>query len=467
MTILHLAVLVVVVVMLAHHAIQFTLLGLAVRAMIRRPPRRVGIAHGPAPVLPPVSVILPAFNEAAGIVASVRAILGSRHPDFEVVVVSDGSTDDTVDRLVAAFGLVPCTVPDHGPLDHQRVRTAWRSPLVSGLLVLETDNGGKASALNAGVSAARGTLVACVDADCLLERDGLARATRPFIEAGGDAVIAVGGSVRVANGRLWQAGRLNVTGRGPGLWPLVQTVEYLRAFAVARLGWSEIGAVTLVSGAFGVFRRDAVLWVGGYDRSTIGEDMELVVRLHRRHREAGRPCRIVALADPIAWTEVPHSLDVLRRQRTRWQRGALETLWRHRVMLVDPRYGRPGRIGLAAGVLCDVVVPVAETVGLVAMPLLWMTGALSPAHWLAFLCLGTVTGVAHSMGALVFDELGMRRITRTRDLALLGAAALIENFGFRQLVAWWRVCATAQWLAGRGAGWGAMPRRGLADPLAG
>ncbi|MGH2926720.1 MAG: glycosyltransferase family 2 protein, partial [Solirubrobacteraceae bacterium] len=298
------------------------------------------------PLTLPVSVIAPAYNEVVSIVESTRGMLALRYPSFEVVIVDDGSTDGTFEALEAAFDLVevPRVVPQDVPT-RVPVRSVHVPRTLGPLVVVRKDNSGRSDALNAGINVARNPLVCFVDADSILDPDALHCVARPFADDP-ERVVASGGVVRAVNGSGVAAGRV-VDVRMPGGWlARVQIVEYLMAFLLGRTGWSKLRVLLLISGAFGVFRRDVVVELGGLDSKCIGEDMELVVRLHRHMRARDRPYRVVFVAEPVSWTEVPSSMEVLARQRRRWARGLAEVLWKHRGMLLNPRFGLIGLLGL-------------------------------------------------------------------------------------------------------------------------
>ena len=267
----------------------------------------------------PISLITPAFNEEATIVQSVRSLLTLRYAEYEIVVVNDGSTDGTLDRLIDAYDLHPVERVPTASIATESVADVYGSDRHPTLFVVDKDNGGKADALNAGLNYARGSVFCALDGDTLLEPDSLARMVRPFLE---DATtVAVGGIIRIVNGCDVESGAVEDVALPQGLLPRFQVLEYLRAFLATRVGWDAVGSTLIISGAFGAFRRSTVGAAGGFDTETVGEDMELVVRLHRHCRETGTPYRVVFIPDPVAWTEVPESLSQLARQRDRWQRG--------------------------------------------------------------------------------------------------------------------------------------------------
>jgi cellulose synthase/poly-beta-1,6-N-acetylglucosamine synthase-like glycosyltransferase len=408
---------------------------------------------------PPIALLAPAYNEAQTIENSTRSLLALDYPEFEVIVVNDGSKDETLAVLKGAFALRPLRRTYDTQLQHKLIRGIYRSMIDERLIVVDKENGGKADALNAGLNLARAPLVCSMDADSILEPDALLRAVQPFVEDP-QSVVATGGTVRIANGCVVRDGRVVEIGVPRNIWALLQSIEYLRAFLLARLAWSRVGALTIVSGAFGLFRRSVLIEVGGYAPKTVGEDMELIVRLHRHFRELNRPYRIAFVPEPVCWTEAPETYAVLARQRTRWHRGALETFIKHRTMLFNPRYGRVGVFGLGHIFLFDVVGPIIEIAGYVLLPVMWMLGILSLQYLLAFLALTFAMGLTISVGSLAIEEAELRRYPRSSDLVALALAAVLENFGYRQLNSFWRIQGLWQWIRGVQS-WGAMSRKGF------
>lgn len=411
---------------------------------------------------PPIALLAPAYNEAVTIVQSVRSLLSLRYPSFEVIVINDGSRDATLQALIEAYDLRPVERAFDQALDHRPIRGVYAAAHQPRLVVVDKENGGKADALNAGINVSRAPIFCSMDADSLLEPDALLRAVRPFVEDP-ERVVAVGGTVRIANGCLIRDGQVLEVRPPRNLLALLQTVEYLRAFLMARLAWSRINTLTIISGAFGLFRRARVIEAGGYTHDTVGEDMELVVKLHRLMRDRGRPYRVGFVPEPVCWTEAPEDLTVLGRQRSRWHRGALETFERHWTVMFRPRYGRLGPIGFGYILLVDVLGPVVEMLGYLLIPAFWGLGLLSIEYLLAFLAISFTFGVVISVGALALEESELRRFPRARDLLLLTAVAVLENFGYRQLNNIWRLRGLWQYLR-RTKSWGAMTRKGFSPP---
>jgi cellulose synthase/poly-beta-1,6-N-acetylglucosamine synthase-like glycosyltransferase len=406
----------------------------------------------------PVSILVPAYNEEKSIVASVRSFLNLQYPHFEVIVVSDGSTDGTLSRLIDAFALVDDPRVWARRLASEPVRGVMRSLRHPNLVVVDKENGGKADALNVAIDLASYPLIAPVDSDCVLDAQAILRASRLFIED--DTVIAVGGTVRPINGAVLEGGRptrLEV----PRSWlERMQIVEYARAFFLGRAGWTRLGTVLIISGAFGLFRRDAVSRVGGFWNGTVGEDMELVLRLHHEHVRAGIPHRIVSSPDPICWTEVPSDLGSLRRQRNRWHRGLWTNLWRHRGMFLDRRYGRVGMLAVPFFWVFEGLAPVVEVTGYVSLLLSALMGALEPGLLWLFLGLSLLHGLLLSQLAIGVEAMLLHRYPKNTDRLVLLAACLLELVWFHQVLVLERCRATFQALSGRG-GWGAMRRVGI------
>jgi cellulose synthase/poly-beta-1,6-N-acetylglucosamine synthase-like glycosyltransferase len=412
-----------------------------------------------SPLTPPVSILVPAFNEEANVVENVRSLLMLDFPLFEVILVNDGSSDRTLEVLIEAFDLKRSARSFEYSVSCKSIREVYESPTHTNLVVVDKVNGGKADALNAGLNLSLYPLFCAIDADSILESDALLRLVRPFIEAPG-VTIAAGGVVRVANGCDVKAGRVREVRLVRRPLPLIQIVEYLRAFLFGRMGWSGSNSLLIISGAFGLFDKRAALVVGGYATDTVGEDMELVVRMHRYLHDRNQPYRVGFVPDSICWTEVPESLRVLRRQRTRWQRGLIDTLWRHRAMMGRPKYGVVGLVSLPGFALFEMLSPVLELTGYILLPILYLLGIFDLSYAATFLALSVLYAVLVSMLSVLLEDIAFRRYPRLRDIGVLLAAALLENFGYRQLTVWWRV--RAFWEFWRGdLSWGVMERRGV------
>lgn len=408
--------------------------------------------------LPPLSLMVPAYNEQVSIASSVLSFLTLEYPSLEVIVVNDGSSDDTLAELMRAFDLYE--VPPAFPVSigTRPVRAYYRSRLHSRLLVIDKENGGKADALNAALNASRHPFVVAVDADTLIEPDALIRLARPFLL--GANVAAVGGTIRVANSCTVEYGRVT-DARVDKRWIVgCQVVEYLRAFLFGRLGWNQLGGNLIISGAFGLFRKEYVLAIRGYRTGNVTEDMDLVVRLQRHLREQGIRATLPFIPDPVAWTEVPTRPRVLARQRERWQRGLIGTLLEHRGLLFNPRYGVVGMLAMPFFLICELLAPLVEVFGWIALLLGLSIGAVDGRFAVLFLLVAVGYGTLLSIWAIVLEEMSFRRYRRRADFWRLVGFALIEGIGYRQMTVFFRLQAFWRFLRGVES-WGKMTREGF------
>ena len=412
---------------------------------------------------PPVTLVAPMYNESAVCVEAVRALLGVDYASKEILVVNDGSKDDTVARLTEAFRLVPALRPQTAAIATADVRGVFRSLDRPDLWLIDKDNGGKSDAINVGINHCRTPLLCTLDGDSLLGADALHRAVRPFLD---DATtVAVGGTIGIVNDCTVRHGRV-VAVRMPRSWAArFQVLEYVRSFSSSRVGWAAAQALPMISGAFGVFRRDALVAVGGLENGMVGEDFELTLKLHRYHRDHGLPYRISYVPDAVSWTECPSSLDVLARQRDRWHRGGFEVVWQHRAMLLNPRYGRIGMVSLPVFLAVEMLGPVVEAVSYIAFVVAYALGMLNAPVALLLLALALALGVAQSVAAIALDVFAFRRYHAGRDLALLLLLSVVENVGYRQLTVVWRLHGLWKFLR-KDSSWGEMTRTGFTTDTA-
>jgi cellulose synthase/poly-beta-1,6-N-acetylglucosamine synthase-like glycosyltransferase len=413
---------------------------------------------------PPISVCVPCYDEEDVIVDSVRSLLALRYPRHEVVVCNDGSKDASLERLVEAYALRRIDEPAPRRLPYAHIRGVYRSRAHPALVVIDKENGGRSDALNAAVDHARNPLVCCVDADSLLEPEALLILVRPFIERP-DRTVAAGGLIRVANGSRIERGHV-VQARLPRrVLPMFQTVEYLRAFTAARCGWSLLNGLLIISGAFGLFRKDALVDAGGLAPDSIGEDFELVVRMHRRMRELRRPYHIDFVPLPVCWTQAPERLRELGGQRDRWHRGLTDTLWRHRDMIGRPRYGAAGVLALPFFVLFEFLGAFVEVAGYLVVVAMLVLGTVDVGFAALFFALAVLSGICLSLSALLLEDTTFRRFGGTRDFLRLALFSVLESFGYRQIMSWYRIRGFWKYVRGDHA-WGTIQRTGFTgEPL--
>ena len=409
----------------------------------------------------PISIIVPAYNEGNTIRENVMALLALHYPDLRIIVVNDGSSDNTAETMVREFNMVETfLVRDTETISHKPIRHIYRSNIYPSLLFIDKENGKKADAINVGLTCVRTPLFCVIDADSLLEPTALLKAVRPFVESS-ENIIAVGGTVGIVNGCKVKNGQVQEYRLPRNFLARLQVVEYIRAFLMARLAASRKGSLAIISGAFGIFRRDIAVAVGGYDTTTVGEDMELVLKMHRHMLEQNIPYGVRYVPEPVCWTEAPESLKFLSNQRTRWQRGALECLSRHRKMLFNPRYGRLGMVTLPTFLLIDLGSPIAEIIGYLLMALFVLLGWFNFWYFLAITSIIFSYGVLISVFSLLLEQDEIERFSRLRDIISVLVTAILENFGFRQMCSIWRIRGLIQHFRGMSPTWGSMERRGF------
>jgi cellulose synthase/poly-beta-1,6-N-acetylglucosamine synthase-like glycosyltransferase len=404
----------------------------------------------------PLSIIVPAYNEEATIVETVNSTLALRYPDFEVIVVSDGSTDQTIEVLEEAFNLKPGLYSYRAELTTKQIYNIYRSVYHPNLVVIDKENGGKSDALNAGINISQYPLFCNIDSDSLVDSDALLKVTDLFVKDW--RVVAAGGTIRAANGALIESGKVKALRLSNKFWVRFQIVEYLRAFLFGRAGWSAIGGLLILSGAFSVFRRKAVILAGGYRTNTIGEDMELVLRLQRTMKAIKRSYRVLFLADPVCWTQVPETYKGLKTQRRRWQRGLAESLFLNFEMFLNPQYGTVGVISFPFFLFFEFMGPIIETSGYVILIYALAFGLINFPFALLFFATAVLLGVLLSTAALLVEEIYYRSYPKLRDVLILFVFAILENFFYRQMHSWWRLLGLIDFVFKRG-GWGTLSRQ--------
>ncbi len=414
-----------------------------------------------SPFTPPISLLVPAHNEEKSIVASVGSLLTLDYPSLEVIVVNDGSDDSTLEQLKSAYQLRLTRLLYVPEVSTASIRAIYSSPRDQRLLVIDKLAGGsKADAVNAALNAATSPYVCVVDSDSVLERESLLR-MMAGVFTDPSQVVALGGIVRISNGCVVENGELKQVRLPKRSIEVLQVIEYLRAFLIGREAWAQFNALPIISGAFGVFRKDLVKKVGGYRAASIGEDLDLVVRLHRYMQETGGKYEISFIPDPTCWTEVPSDLRSLARQRARWQKGLLDTLWLNRDMLFRRSYGRVGSIILPYMWIFELIAPIVESTGYLSIVLAATLGLLGQEFLVLFLTFGYAFATLISVGSVLLEEMTYRRYTRLREVARLLVYCLVEHFPYRQLTMIWRLQGMWQYIRGD-VKWREMKRTGFA-----
>jgi Glycosyltransferases, probably involved in cell wall biogenesis len=384
----------------------------------------------------PVSVLVPAYNEQETIVDNINSLLSLNYPVFEILVINDGSKDETLNRVMEYFKLNKVNQPVRHLVNTNKIIDIYRNIDIPNLVVVDKENGGKADALNAGINVSRYPIITSIDADSILERDSLIKIIMPFIED--RSTIAVGGIVRIANGNVIKNGKIEKISLPKNSLATFQVIEYLRAFLTGRMGWDAIDSLLIISGAFGAFKKDAVAEVGGYMR-TIGEDMELVVRLHDYMKANKREYKVKFVPDPVCWTQAPETLKDLRSQRRRWQIGLMDSLFRHKKLFFNPKYGLIGLFAAPYFWIFEMLGPVIEVLGYIFIPLSYFFGLLNVKYFIMFLIASILYGIVLSIGAILLEEYTFNKYSTMTDLFKLTIYGILENFGYRQMTTLFRI----------------------------
>ncbi|MDP4150935.1 MAG: glycosyltransferase [Bacteroidota bacterium] len=421
-----------------------------------------------SPYSPSVSILAPAYNEGGNIVENVRSLLSIYYGNLELIVINDGSKDSSLQNLIAAYDLEKVDFFVRYEIATKPVRGIYRSrnPVFSKLLVVDKENGGKADALNAGINIASHDYLVCIDVDCILEQDSLLKIVKPFLERGDEKVIATGGVIRIANACEIEDGRLVKVRLPREYLPRVQILEYIRAFILGRMAWSRLNGLMLISGAFGAFDKEIVLKCGGYDTKTVGEDMELVVRMRRFMEEQKLKYRVAFIPDPLCWTEAPVSFKILGRQRNRWTRGTVETLKFHRKMFFNPAYRVLGLLSYPYWFWFEMCAPLIEFFGLLCFLVFALMGWIDWPFFFSLLAFAICFGYLYTVFALFMEVITYNQYKRRTDILKLLITAATEPFLFHPFVVWSAIKGFRDLLMKKKS-WGEMTRQGFARKRAG
>jgi biofilm PGA synthesis N-glycosyltransferase PgaC len=419
-----------------------------------------------SPEAPSVSILAPAFNEEASIIENVRSLLSIRYANFEVIVVNDGSRDRSLIKLIEEYQLEVVDFAVNYALETKEVKAVYKSknPTYNNLIVVDKENGGKSDALNAAINVSTSDYTLNIDVDCILEEDCLLKLMKPFLEETEKNMIASGGVVRIANNCKIEKGRIIEINVPNKLLAQFQTLEYLRAFLLGRVAWGSLDGLLLISGALGVFQKELVIACGGYDDDTIGEDMELTVRMRRYAREKDIDYVVGFVPDPLCWTEVPESWAVLRRQRNRWTRGALETLLAHKRLFLNPFYGKMGMISYPYWLLFEWLAPLIEAFGIVLLILFSLLGVINISFLYLFIVLIYGYTVSFTIATLYIEEITFFQYKKRRQLLRLVLAGLLEPLIFHPFLVYCSVTGNWDYFFEGKKAWGSMKRVGFKKP---
>jgi cellulose synthase/poly-beta-1,6-N-acetylglucosamine synthase-like glycosyltransferase len=411
------------------------------------------------PFMKPISILAPAHNEENIIVESVNSLLSIEYPRFEIIVINDGSTDSTLEKLKSAFDLNATHKVFRKKIDTKPIKKIYISRKIPKLTVIDKEQGQKADALNAALNISKYPLFCSIDCDSLLEKDSLLKLLKPFLEEP-DKVVAAGGMMRLSNGCRVKDGQVKDI-QIPKNWLVrFQIIEYFRAFLGGRLGLNMLKSLLIISGAFGLFRKDIALKCGGYRTNTVGEDMDLIVRIKKYLHEHKKPFKIYFIPDTVCWTEAPDTLKGLSNQRNRWHRGLIDTLIHNRKMFFNPRYGITGMLAFPFYVIFEMCGPLIEFTGYLLFAAIVVFGRVNYPFALLFFVVAVVLGVILSVTALFLEEFSKLRYPRLKDVILITLASIAENFLYRQFLSWVRTKAFFDLAKGMTA-WGEIKKKGF------
>ncbi len=416
-----------------------------------------------SPLVPSVSIIAPAFNESKTIVENVRALLSLYYHNYEVVLVNDGSTDNSLDLVIKAYDLEMVDFAIGSRIETQAIRGIYKSRNKSfdKLVVVDKFNGGKADSLNAGINASTKDYFVAIDVDSIIQSDALLKLAKPFMEYADKKVIATGGVIRIANSCVIEDGQLIEVNLPKKFLPLMQVLEYTRAFLMGRMAWSTLDGLLIISGALGMFNKEIAIKCGGYFAETVGEDMELVVRMRIYMCDNKLPYRVSYIPDPLCWTEAPESFRVLSRQRNRWTRGNIDTLFLHRKVFFNPKYGLMGLLSYPFWFFIEWLAPLIEFFGLLYFIFSALLGQVNWSFFLIVYGFVYAFAITFSTYSILFEELTYHRYKKKREILLMLLAAWIEPIIYHPFIVYYSLKGNFDFFVNRKTGWGQMERKGF------
>jgi len=414
-----------------------------------------------SPLSPKISIIAPAFNESKSIIDNIRTLLSLYYNNFEVIIVNDGSTDNTFDLIKESYDLIRVNYYFDYRIPCERIKGVYRSknPSYNRLTVIDKNNGGKADSLNAGINICHSTLFVSIDSDSIIEADSILKLVKPFLEEKEKKVIGTGGVIRIVNSCDVERGHIREIKIPTKILPRLQVLEYTRAFLLGRMAWSQLDGLMLISGAMGIFDRETVIKAGGYSIKTVGEDMELVLRMRRYMTEHDQKYEVTYIPDPLCWTEVPSDVKSLRKQRTRWTRGLVESLHTHRKLFFNSKYGRLGILGYPFWFFFEWLAPLIAFSGFIYTIYLIIRHSLNWPFYLLLFIFVYSFAVCLSTWAVLFEEITFHKYKKKRDVLKLLSVALVEPF-FYPVHTYFAIRGNLEALRGK-KGWGKAERSGF------
>lgn len=417
-------------------------------------------------ISPSVSIIAPAYNETLNIVENVRSLLSNHYVNYDVIIVNDGSKDDSLEKLIKAYDLVKVEYLINDQIPTKPLRAGVfksTNPAFEKLVVVDKENGGKADALNMGLNISPNKYVACIDVDCLLLEDALQKMVKPFLESTDSKVIAAGGVIRIANSCVIKDGKLLDINLPRNLIVRGQILEYLRAFLLGRMAWSKLNGLLVISGAFGLFDKKTAIEVGGYDTKTVGEDMEIIVRMRRHMEEQKIKYKVAYIPDPLCWTEAPDSYKIFISQRNRWTRGTIETLKKHRKIGFNRKYNTLGMISYPYWLIYERLAPIIEVLGIFYFLFLLINNNIKWDYAIAFILLCYLFTVMFSIITIITEELTYHQYKKKGIGIRLIMTAFLEPFTNHPFIVYAALKGNFDYYFNKKIKWGEMTRKGMSN----
>ena len=418
-----------------------------------------------SPYTPPISIVAPAYNEGSTIINSVHSLLSLQYPRFEVIIINDGSTDNTLRKMIKEFSLVKVDYAYNERVVTQPVRGFYKStnPAYGKLLIIDKENGkSKADASNAGVNAASYPYFVCTDVDCVIDNQALLLLIKPFLDEE-KRVIANGAIIRIANGCEVEQGFMVDIKAPKNFLTSIQEIEYLRSYLLGRMAWSKLNGLIIVSGGIGLFDREVAIAAGGYDPKSFGEDMEITVRMRKYMHKIGQKYMVKYIPESLCWTEVPPNLDIFLKQRIRWAKGLVQTLFKHRNMWLNRKYGRMGMVSFPYWILYEWLAPLIELIGLFSYAYLIISGKLNYQYSLILLAFVFFFSVMITTISILWEEYTNQVYKSKKEVFKLLMVIFLEPFLFHPIVVYASIKGNISLLFGTKHQWGNMGRMGTDD----
>lgn len=410
------------------------------------------------PIQNPISLIVPAYNEEKNILESIKSFLKQKYSKFQIIIVNDGSKDDTSGKILSAYNFKELPVDNSKQkLSKTKIHSMFFCE-EHNILLINKENGGKSDALNCGIDYSDYEYISCVDADSIIKENAFITMMTEFQNQ--ESLIACGASIRVANGSLVKEGAVQKEGLSEKYIEVCQDLEYTRSFLMGRVGWDLFNSTMIISGAFGVFKKEALIEINGFDPNSIGEDMDLIVRMHKHYLDKNEDYKIGFIPDPLCWTEVPNNFKSLGIQRNRWQRGLLSSILNGSRIFISPDSSFFSKFSIPYYLVTEIIAPILEVMSYLLIVLGLVIGIIDIRIVILFFVVSILFSMVLSLLAILFEESNYSKKNNSEEVLKVFVGALLENFGYRQFMAYQRFKGIIDFYQKK-SGWGKIDRTGL------